>query len=316
MSRPVRLPSLLALGITALALGAVPAAQADRLETPVAGGANLASAAGWQAWSAEQPDGTHRLRLRRPDGTVITPAIAAFGAPVDPAIGTRGGADGVNTPASRRLSAVYSRCAGPSSLSGCDVHALDLTTLDEARVRALATRAYSETAPSLNLGNWSVVRRGGGPRPGVYAYSERRARLLRLSPTLARETATSQSRAAFSYRSLPRGSDRSAGSGFGVQIRQSSGEGRPLVAASRLDRLPVSLQLTRYRAGWLVPRPGATRVFTTLRFAGSGGPFTLTVREAPRTLPAGVLSAAGDASTLFTRYLDAAGIQRIDPAIR
>ena len=49
---------------------------------------------------------------------------------------------------------------------------------------------------------------------------------------------------------------------------------------------------------------------------GSGGPFTLKVDEAPRTLPPGVTSAAGDTSSLFTRYLDAAGVQRIDPAIR
>ena len=306
--RPARFPGLLALGVTALALGAAPAAQADTLETPVAGGANLASAAGWQAWSAERADGTHRLRLRRPDGAVITPAIPAFGAPVDPAIGTRGGGDGINTPASRRLSAVYSRCAGPSSLSGCDVHALNLTTLKEARVPALATRAYSETAPSLNLGNWSVVRRGGGPRPGVYGFRERSGALRRLTSTLARETATSQSRVLFSYRTSR---------GFGVQLRRSSGDGPVRIAASGLDRLPVSLQLTRYRAGWLLPRPDATRAFLTARFVGSEGrQYPLGVHEASRTLPAGVLSAAGDSSRQFTHYLDADGIQRIDPAVR
>ena len=296
-------PALLA--VAAGLLAAAPA-QADRLETPVDGGANLAAAGGWQAWSAKQADGANRLQLRRPDGTVTTPDIPAFGAPVDPAIGTRGGADGTNTPASRRLSVVYSRCAGPSSLSGCDVYALDLTTLVEARVPALSSRTYSETVPTLTFGNWSLVRRGGGPRPGVYSYSERRG-LTRLTATLGRETATSQSRTAFTYRTAR---------GFGLQIRRSSGGGSPLVAATGLDRLPVSPQLTRYRAGWLLPRPDATRVFQTQRFAGSGGPFTLTVREAPRTLPAGVLSAAGDSSTLFERYLDAAGAQRIDPAIR
>jgi len=33
-------------------------------------------------------------------------------------------------------------------------------------------------------------------------------------------------------------------------------------------------------------------------------------------LPAGVRSASGDASRLFERYIDAKGVQRIDPAIR
>lgn len=33
-------------------------------------------------------------------------------------------------------------------------------------------------------------------------------------------------------------------------------------------------------------------------------------------LPGGVRSASGDASTLFQRYIDAKGVERIDPAIR
>ena len=305
--RPLRITPTIAALAAGLGLAAAPVARADRLETPVEAGANLAAAAGWQAWSTETAPGTHRLQLRRPDGSVTTPEIPAFGAPVDPAIGTRGGADAINTPASRRLSAVYSRCAGDSALAGCDVFALDLTTLTEEKVAALATKAYSETVPSLTFGNWSLVRRGGGPAKGTYAYSERSGRLRRLSPTLARETATSVSRMAFTYNSSR---------GFGLQIRQSSGDGRPLVAAARLQLEPRSPQLTRYRAGWLLPGDGVTRVFQTRRFAGSGGPFTLRVDEAPRTLPAGVRSAAGDSSTLFERYLDEEGVQRIDPAIR
>jgi len=124
---------------------------------------------------------------------------------------------------------------------------------------------------------------------------------------LALETATSISRMAFTY---------STAKGFGVQIHQASGKGRPLVAASGPDTAPISPQITRYRAGWLIVGDDATHVFTTRRFAGSGGPFTLKVEEASRTLPAGVRSAAGDASTLFERYLGADGVQRIDPAIR
>ncbi|MCW3011968.1 MAG: hypothetical protein JWO90_2372 [Solirubrobacterales bacterium] len=296
--------------LIALAAGvvAVPAAaQADTLETPVAGADNLAAGGGWHAWSAARPDGRFRLQLRRPDGTVLTPDIPPFGAPVDPAIGTRGGADGINTPASRRISAVYSRCAGTSALAGCDVHALNLTTLEEARVPALATRTYSETVPSLNGGRWSFVRRGGGPRKGTYHYSDRSGELLRLSPTIARDTATSQSRMAFTYDSSR---------GFGIQVRRSSGEGTALVPAAGLEREPLSPQITRYRVGWLIAGPDATHVFQTTRFAGSGGPYGATVQEAPRTLPAPTSSAAGNASALFDRYIAPDGIRRIDPAIR
>jgi hypothetical protein len=298
-----RTPTLITLAASLL-IAAAPAG-ADSLETPVAQGANLASSAGWQAWSTTLAHDTHRLQLRRPDGTVITPPIPSFRVPVDAAIGTRGGDDGINTPASRRLSAVYSRCAG-SSVKGCDVYALDLTTLREEKVAALASKAYSETAPSVTFGNYSFVRRGSGALRGTYAYSERGG-LKRLSPMLALETATSISRMAFTYNSAK---------GFGVQIHQASGKGRPLVAASGLDTAPISPQITRYRAGWLIPGDDATRVFQTRRFAGSGGPFALKVEEAPRTLPAGVRSASGDASTLFERYLGADGVQRIDPGIR
>ena len=297
-----------ALGLSVL-LTAAPA-HADTLETSGLGAENIASAAGWQAWSTQLTDGTHRLRLRGPDGNVSTPAIGAFDAPVDPAIGTRGGADAINTPASRRLSAIYSRCAGASQLEGCDVYALDLTTQMETKVTALATRAYSETAPSLTFGNWSFVRRGSGPRTGTYSYLERSrsGRLVRLTPTMARETASTQGRMALTYRSSR---------GFGVQIRKASGQDGALIAASGLESEPTSPQITRYRVGWLEPGPAATRVLLSDRYLGSENrQFPLNVHEAPRTLPAGVRSAAGDASALFTRYANASGIHRIDPAIR
>jgi hypothetical protein len=76
------------------------------------------------------------------------------------------------------------------------------------------------------------------------------------------------------------------------------------------------VQVTRYRVGWLLPGADATRVFQTRRFAGSGGPFPLEVVEAPRTLPAGVTAAGGDASFLFRRYMDAEGVKTIEPSIR
>lgn len=296
-------PTLLALG-AGLLLGAEPA-QADSLETPFLGADNLAAGGGWQAWSAAQPDGRYRLTLRSPDGSVSTPAIDAFGAPVDPAIGTRGGADGINTNASRRLSAVYSRCSGTSRLSGCDVYALDLTTMEETEVGRLASETYSETVPSLNFGQWAFVRRGGTGR-GTFAYSESRNKVTRLSRTMARETAIA-ARVAFTYNTRR---------GFGVQIRQASGKGGPLIAASRLDDQPLSPSITRYRVGWLVPEETVTRVFQSERFAGSGCPCELTASEADRTLPGRVSSGSGDRSALYDRYVDARGIERVSPRLK
>lgn len=299
-----RLPLAVAAG---LVLAATPAAaRADTLETPAPGAANLAAGGSWLAWSAAQPDGTFRLQVRRPDGTVFAPAIPAFRAPVRPVIGTREGGNSINTPASRRISAAYARCAGTSSLSGCDIYALDLTRLTERKVRSLSTRTYSETAPSLDGGRWSVVRRGG-PRPGVYTFAEHSGVLRRLSRVVGLATATSPGRVLFSY--------REPGGAYGIRLQRNSG-GAARIAARGLDREPVALQLTRYRAGWLVPRAGATHVFLTERFVGSEfRQFPLGVHEAARTLPPGVRSAAGDQSRQFTRYLDGAGVQRIDPPI-
>jgi hypothetical protein len=295
------------LGAGALLGAAAPAAaHADRLETAAPGAANLATAAGYQAWSAPQPDGTHRLTIRRPDGTVLVPDIPAFGAPVDPAVGTSLGiTPSGNDLAGRSLSVVYARCEGTSATEGCDIHRYDIFRNVEVRVDRLATRTYSETAPSVNFGTWAFARRGG-TRPGTYAYFSSNGRLRRLTSTVALETAVSPTRAAFTYRSSR---------GGGVQVRRVSGEGGALVPAAGLAEVPRSVQVTRYRVGWLLPGPDATRVFQTSRFAGSGGPYTARVTEA-RTLPAGVTSAAGDASRLFGRYVDADGVKIIEPGIR
>ncbi|CAA9467737.1 MAG: hypothetical protein AVDCRST_MAG13-191, partial [uncultured Solirubrobacteraceae bacterium] len=183
------------LGAGALLGAAVPAtAAADRLETPAPGAANLATGGGFQAWSAPQADGTHRLTIRRPDGTVLVPDIPAFGAPVDPAVGTAlGVTPSGNDLAGRSLSVVYARCAGASATEGCDIHRYDVFRDAEVRVDGLASRTYSETAPSVNFGTWAVARRGG-PRPGTYAYFSGNGRLRRLTSTVALETAVSPTR--------------------------------------------------------------------------------------------------------------------------
>jgi hypothetical protein len=94
---------------------------------------------------------------------VTTPAIADFGAPPRPQIGsTQFAASG------RRLLAVYSRCLGASSTAGCDVYAYDLAAGSEQKIAKLASKTYSETAPSIERGRLAFVRRGGGPQPGLY----------------------------------------------------------------------------------------------------------------------------------------------------
>ena len=243
--------------------------------------------------------------VRAPDGTVSTPALPAFGAPVDPSIGTLGGVGGANTAASRRLSAVYARCSGASTSRGCDVYAYDLTRGTERKVDALARRGVQERAPSVNLGTWVLARNGAGVT-GTWSYSTHRG-VRRLSRYPAVETAASPARVAYTL---------DTEYGWSVHIRQPSGRGRPLIASSGGLERPWSPRVTRYRAGWLEPGTAATRVVLTERYAGSGGPYTLRVGAAARTLPAGVTSGAGDADTLFTRYLGGDGVRRIDPTIR
>ena len=211
-----------------------------------------------------------RLTVRAPNGAVTTPAIADFGAPPRAQIGSTGFAV-----AGRRLLAVYSRCQGASAIAGCDVYAYDLRAGTEERIAALGSHTYSETAPSIELGRMAFVRRGGGPKPGLY-YSTLggKASPKRLSSTLARETATNGTRVAYTYNSSR---------GGGLAVRQLSGDGGALVPVSRRPVVPRSPLLTRYNAAWLLEGGHAQ---ATKRFAGSGGPFKLVVVEANRALPA------------------------------
>lgn len=285
----------LTLLATLLASLAPAIASADTLETPVLGAVNLASAAGWQAWSVPQVDGTHRLQLRAPNGTVTTPAIAAFRAPVDPSIGS------IRT--TYDLLVVYSRCAGSSTVHGCDVFQLSTKTGKEQRVGRAATRSYSEVAPSLTAGTLAFVRRDGD-RNGVYAIGGRAfdQRLQRIVPTVATETATNGTRVGYIAVSAGKAS---------VVVRRISGEGRPLKLARQIAGVPTSIQMTRYSAAFLLPRPGAaTEIFQTSRFAGSGGPYVLQVTKSARTLPPGVTSASG---VPFEQYLAPDGVTRLDP---
>lgn len=279
---------LVLVGAVAAVAAAVPSiAHADDLVAPTAGAQNIAYAGGWTAWAAPAGDGRFELVVRAPDGTITTPDIATFATPPEPTIGS------VNVGPAKRLLVAYPRCAGDSAIARCDVHSYDLRAGGAERpVDGLSTRAYSETAPALNEGVWSFVRRGGGPRKGVYVMTGKRP--TRISPSLARDTANNGTRVAYAYNSSR---------GGGLAIRRISMEGGVLVPASRLAAVPRSIQLTRYHAAWLV----GDQVFSTTRLAGSGGPYD------PRTVAgreiAGIDSIGVGYSTNETRYIDREGIR-------
>lgn len=288
-----------ALAVVTALLPAVPAS-ADSLVAAAPGARNLAAGGGWYAWAAPVAGGRWRLTLRNPaNGVVSVPAIPDFGAPPDAAIGS----DVVGTDLSqRRLVVTYPRCSGSSSISGCDVWAYDIAAGTEARVGALSSAAYSETAPSVSLGTWSFVRRGGGARTGVTVYTRRSRATRRLSSTLARETSVtgSGSRVAYAYNSSR---------GGGVALRRASGDSGLVTLTSRRDDVPHSLVTTRYRAAWLE----GTTAWQTTRF-GSGDPDDVELIAQTRPLPDTTDSIATDGSVVF-RYLDARGVVSISPPL-
>jgi hypothetical protein len=295
VSRILAVPLLAA----ALFAGTAGAARADTPVAPAPGARNLTANGGYLVWAA--PAGARwRLTVRAPDGAVTTPAIADFGAPPRAQIGSTGFAV-----AGRRLLAVYSRCQGASAIAGCDVYGYDLRAGTEERIAKLSSRTYSETAPSIELGRLAFVRRGGGPRPGLYYYAlGSTAAPRRLTTRLARETATNGTRVAFTYNSSR---------GGGLAVRRLSGASGVLVPVSRQPAVPRSPLLTRYNAAWLLQNG---RVQATERFAGSGGPFELRVVAAKRALPATTDSLGlNNDRTSAPYYLDAEGVKLTAPPI-
>jgi hypothetical protein len=293
--------ALVTLALTTAVLAATAAsAAADSLVAAAPGARNLTGNGGYLVWAQPAAGGRWRLTVRAPDGTVTIPALADFGAPPAAQIGSTGYAI-----AGRRLLAVYSRCQGASAIAGCDLYAYDLRAGTEERIAALSSRTYSETAPSIELGRIAFVRRGGGPRPGLYSYSlASKAAPKRLSPTLARETATNGTRVAYTYNSSR---------GGGLAVRRFSGDGGVLVPVARQPAVPRSPLLTRYNAAWLL-QDG--HVQATERFAGSGGPFQLRVVDAKRALPATTSSLALNRDrTSSPYYLDAEGVKLAAPPL-
>jgi hypothetical protein len=288
---------LLALGLLAVC---APAASADSLVVSAPGAQHVTANGGYVVWAAPAANGRWRLAVRAPNGTVSLPQITDFGAPPVAQIGSTGYAV-----AGRRLLAVYSRCQGTSGTADCDVWAYDLRAGTEERIDPLSSRTYSETAPSLELGHFAFVRRGHGPRKGVYSYTlGSKSAPRRLSTTLARETATNGSRVAYTYNSSR---------GGGLAVRHLAGGSDVLVPVARQPVVPRSPLLTRYNAAWLL---AAGKVRATERFAGSGGPFKLVVVNGKRALPASTNSIAlKNDRTSAPYFLDAEGIKAAAPPL-
>lgn len=285
------------LAAAMLLAGAAPSA-ADTLEVSSPGARNIASAGGYLAWAAPSQYGGWRLVVRNRDGAVRVLPVAAFGAAPDPAIGSdRFAIDG------RQIVVVYSRCDGASSTRDCDVFRFPLNGDNgEERVAKLATKTYSETAPSIASGRFTFVRRGGSAGTGVHYWRGDASAPRRVSRTLARETSTNGTRVAYAYNS---------GRGGGLAVRRLSGEGNVLTPASRRSSVPRSIVLDRYRATWLVGRTA----FQTDRLTGARTTADVAVRRGSRSVPEG-----GDSITATTnrvaRVLTPLGVVALSPALR
>lgn len=277
------LTSLAVAGAASLAVAAP--ASADTLLTPAPDARNIAYGGGYAAWAAPQGDG-FRLVVRAPDGTVSTPDLPAFAEAPDPTIGSTGFAV-----ANRRLLLLYSR---EDASGDSDIHAYDLRAGGaEQRLPGLSTSRYDETAASMQFGRYAVVRTGGRLN-GVVTGSLGRSGVRRISRSIATETASNGSRVGYV-------------SNRGIFIERASGEGRALRIRARNAR---SLTMTRYQAAWIAD--GTLQL--TQRFAGSGGPFELVVRDAPRQ-PPGITGFAAGASFNDVVYTDAEGVKKADSSL-
>ena len=86
-----------------------------------------------------------------------------------------------------------------------------------------------------------------------------------------------------------------------------------LVPVARQPAVPRSPLLTRYNAAWLLQNGHAQ---ATRRFAGSGGPFELTVVDANRALPPSTDSIGlQNDRTSAPFYLDSEGVKLTAPPI-
>jgi hypothetical protein len=278
------LTSLAVAGAASLAVAAP--ASADTLLTPAPDARNVAYGGGYAAWAAPEGDG-FKLVVRAPDGTVSTPNLPAFSEAPDPTIGSTGFAI-----ANRRLLLLFAR---EDATGDSDIHFYDLRAGgSEQSLVGLSSSRYDETAASMQFGRYAVVR-SGGPVNGVVTGSLGRRGVRRISRSIATETASNGSRVGYV-------------TSRGIFVERASGRGRALRIGVPGAR---SLTMTRYQAAWLT---SGGKLQLTQRFAGSGGPFDLVVRDAPRQ-PAGITGVAAGASFNDILYTDAEGVKKADSSL-
>lgn len=298
--RPIRQARLRhALAGAALLAALVPAGAAgDTLIQAAPGTRNLTQGGGWMAWIEPTGNGW-RIVTRSPGGVLGRPEIPTFGAATNPSIGSSAFAV-----RGKRILAVYSRCRGVSPVVGCDLWALDLAAGTERRLRTASSSACSETSPSIYAGGLAFVRTGEKcPSTGIFRQRGTSAP-RRVTSVLARETAVNASRVAYVH---------DLGDGFGVTVRRLSGEGRPIVLARDLPRLPSSLVYGRYTLAWLAPVEEGVELVASRRISGSrlDG---LPLRRGRRTLPSSTDSVGADDGEP-RHLLDAAGVKTIAPPL-
>ena len=294
---PARLRPALA-GAALLAALAPAGAAGDTLIQAAPGTRNLTQGGGWMAWI--EPTGNRwRIATRSPAGVLGRPEIPSFGAATNPSIGSSSFAI-----RGKRILAVYSRCRGVSPVDGCDLWSLDLAAGTERRLRAASSPACSEMSPSIYAGGLAFVRTGEKcPSTGVFRQRGTDA-AHRVTSVLARETAINGSRVAYVHE---------LGEGFGVTVRRLSGDGRPIVLARDLPRLPRSLVYGRYTLAWLETVDEGVALVASRRISGSrlNG---LPLRHGRRTLPASTDSIGADDGTP-RHLLDGAGVKTIVPPL-
>ena len=261
--------------------------------------ADLAAAGGWQAWAAPTPEGALAADAPSARWRRVAAGDRRLRLPAQP-VDRLGPADR-RAPARRVLALrgplLADRLRRPRLRPACWRRG--------ARQRGLDARGERNGPPSLARGVLAFVRRGEGVSgKGVYTVSLGRpgASPRRISPQIARETATNGSRVAYAYRS---------GRGGGLAVRLASGEGPVLTLAARRAQVPRSIVLSpTARAGCCSRRATPARVFTTSRLkVGTGERHRGATAPAPRHR----LDRPGQRAR--ARYLAVDGVRTIAPPL-
>jgi hypothetical protein len=297
--RPRTLLRILVASGLAVGAPATAAAQADTVIAPDSTAQNVTTYGSTSAWSRKAPDGTYRLVIRA-GATIADAQVAPSPVPFDPDLGP--------TKTNGRV-VVYSRCAGTSATSGCDVYSYDVKAGVESKVAAVSGRHTSETAPSFYKGAIAFSR-AGGSKPGLYLYRPGKG-LKRISTKSAAETDVGETRVVSLYH--PGGP--SGGETF-VRLSNFTGADQRTVARATIngagegDRL-TSPTLSRFNAFWLRVTP--LNETTVVQRTGVNPHRGLSVLTASRTFT-GELGALS-VTNVPVLYTGPAGVSAIDPGL-